>query len=653
MIDYSVFDSLFDSVIVIDQDRKILYCNEAAAALAGSSVRRLTKGVVFSDIYQLSEPDLFPMSGGSIGREESAPMQELSFTVKNSEKTGKLQVTIQPFAEGQGDKRWVMVMHDVTLEETLHVKYQGELEQKEGYIRDLQIAKAQLEDYSANLEKKVEERTVEVRQANRMLNAIMNSLGQGFLVFDAKGICSDIFTRACEDILEGIPAQKPIWEVLKLDQANTDQFKMWMQAVLAESLPFESLADLAPDLFHHSQARHIPLNFYPIRSEEGSITNIVMVATDRTREHQAEEALLKEQQYIQMVLKVIKSRDQFGLFLESAKNLIDKIKSDLNKPEDTFNVAEALRTLHTLEGEAGLFSAATIRQKARDCQEVLEPIKRGDIYDLHELLTELKVQVEQLEQAYGEFLRAHRDLLEILKVGKSRNIEVSVTKLLGFAKMLDESSSLPRLRERFSEDLLKQPISLYIQHFNEIAQHVAQIQGKQLEPVQFNCQNVKIAPGSIDPLIASMVHVFRNAVDHGIEDPATRMEKGKPEAGKIIVEAEKFDHNGQSWVRLCVKDDGNGIDPVKLREKLVQKYPNDSFQGQTDEQVIQGIFLPGFSSRESVGQFSGRGIGMDAVKTEVVSLGGKIWVESKLGMGTRLVIEFPEVAAVAVTAKSA
>src|SRR5690606_1061623 len=136
--------------------------------------------------------------------------------------SGKLQVTVQPFADQQ-DKRWIIIMHDVTLEETLHSKYQAELEQ-------VQQANAKLENYSKNLEHMVEERTAEVRTANRMLNAIMNSLGQGFLVFDAKGICSNIFTKACTEILECEPAQKPIWQVLKLKDAELNNFIMWIQA---------------------------------------------------------------------------------------------------------------------------------------------------------------------------------------------------------------------------------------------------------------------------------------------------------------------------------------------------------------------------------------------------------------------------------------
>lgn len=639
---YSVFDSLFDSTIVIDENRKIVYCNETAAALAGSSVRRLSKGVVFSDIFLLNAPGLFPVDGGEIGKESSMPMEELDFTIKNSERQGKLQVTIQPFSEGEAAKRWIIMMHDVTLEETLHKKYQGELEQKEVYINELKQAKSQLEDYSKNLEKMVEERTQQVRQANRMLNAIMNSLGQGFLVFDQEGVCSDVYTRACESILESVPVGKPIWQVLNLSHAELEQMKMWMKAAFSESLPFESLVDLAPSQYQHSANKHITLNYYPIRNEKEKIANIVLVATDRTREYEAEQALAKEQQYIQMVLKVIKNREQFRNFLKSVRTLLDSIKQDLTQKKSQFDFAEAFRTLHTLEGEAGLFSVGQLRTASRHCQELLEPFKQGLEFDREQVISDLYKRVLELETEYNNFLQNNEQLLSVIKTGDERVVEISAERLLQFAKELEQAGAAEPIKLNFTETILRQPLELYLNHFDEVVRHVAEVQGKMVNPLQFACSGVRIIPGSLDALISSLVHAFRNAVDHGIEAPADRLESGKAQAGTLKISAEFFMQQKTRWVRLSVADDGGGINPERVRQKLVNLYPNQGYESKAEQEVIQGIFLAGFSSKDSVGQFSGRGIGMDAIKTEVERLGGKVWVESKVSVGTTLYIEFPD-----------
>ena len=100
-------------------------------------------------------------------------------------------------------------------------------------------AMADLEDYAKNLEKKVESRTAELRSANHLLEAILNSLGQGFLIFDEKGNCLPIYSKICEKILETNPTKKKIWNVLKLSEQQAEEFKNWSKLVFEEVLPFE------------------------------------------------------------------------------------------------------------------------------------------------------------------------------------------------------------------------------------------------------------------------------------------------------------------------------------------------------------------------------------------------------------------------------
>src|SRR6185312_2471576 len=170
----------------------------------------------------------------------------------------------------------VVIARDVTIEEVLHAKYHKQLEK--------------LEDYSKNLEQMVEERTREVKRANVMLNAIMNSLGQGFFAFDSQGECLDFYTKACCDILEIEPARRKVWDVLKVSESDRVTFDMWMKAIFSESLPFESLRELGPSKFSHSAGRHIQLEYFPIRGENGAVISIVVVATDKTSETLANEA---------------------------------------------------------------------------------------------------------------------------------------------------------------------------------------------------------------------------------------------------------------------------------------------------------------------------------------------------------------------------
>jgi two-component system, chemotaxis family, sensor kinase CheA len=150
-------------------------------------------------------------------------------------------------------------------------------------------------------------------------------------------------------------------------------------------------------------------------------------------------------------------------------------------------------------------------------------------------------------------------------------------------------------------------------------------------------------------VFSSLVHVFRNAVDHGIEPPDERAWIEKDEAGQITLSFESMDEG----YRLTIQDDGQGIDPESIRKKLAKTHPQLNAAAQSDQDVIQNIFLPGFSSKEAIGEFSGRGVGMDAVREEVVKLGGNVKVYSEAGSGTKFVLEFPKMIAEPVTARSA
>ena len=171
-MDYSFFDALIDVVFIVNNEKGIVYCNEAAASLCESSVRRLTKGKPISEYIQFSEDNLFS--------DQVFPMTEMNFKLIKKDKDGKVQMSVQPFTGENSEPCWILVARDVTLEEVLHAKYHKQLEEKQVVIDQLKEAQTQLEAYSKNLEQMVEERTLEVKKANIMLNAIMDSLGQGF-----------------------------------------------------------------------------------------------------------------------------------------------------------------------------------------------------------------------------------------------------------------------------------------------------------------------------------------------------------------------------------------------------------------------------------------------------------------------------------------
>lgn len=631
-MDYSFFDSLIDGVFVFDKNKTVTYCNEAAASLVGLSVRRVLKGKKVYELIQFDDQNLFSMPEGNNGELSPVPNTELEFTIMKSQEVGKIQLTLQPFTEPSGESQWILILHDVTLEETLHSKYHAQLEAKEEVIEELKKAKQKIEDYSKNLEKMVEERTEALNQANMTLKAIMNSLGQGFLTFNKDGLCGDIYTRACESILESNPQEKMIWEVLNLKEDEIPHIKMWLQACFQENLPFESLKDLGPSDYRHSQGWHISLDFYPIRDNDNKILQVVMVATDKTKQIEAERAMEVEKQNSLMMIKLVKNKDQFLDFLSSVE---EKIQWLCQISEHNFNLEETYRVLHTLEGEAGIFSVKKVVDESKNCQQILEPLKAKITDEKHKIIKEFLNKVPDLKTSYYNFLDENQELFKTFKLYDSeKTVSLALNVIENYYKFLNQKPEINKAIEKFDNDFRKTDINNLFFHFDELIELVAEKTGKKVKPLKLNNNDIKVYHEPLKPFFNTLVHVFRNAVDHGIESPEERASVEKPESGLITIECYESDNN----LEFIITDDGRGIDPDVIRNKL----PNKS-KGLGDNEVIQLIFEPGFSSKAVVSDFSGRGVGMDAVKNMVEKFNGHIHVESVVGTGTKLFIDLPKI----------
>ena len=143
----------------------------------------------------------------------------------------------------------------------------------------------------------------------------------------------------------------------------------------------------------------------------------------------------------------------------------------------------------------------------------------------------------------------------------------------------------------------------------------------------------------IEEINDPLVHLIRNSVDHGIEPPEVRKEKGKSVKGTIVLSA---DHEGNDII-ITIEDDGKGIDPQVIAEKAVRRglVTADKVKEMSDKEIYNFIFAPGFSTAEKVTNVSGRGVGMDVVKTNVTKLHGIINIESEVGKGTKIIIKLP------------
>ncbi|KON80165.2 chemotaxis protein CheA [Azoarcus sp. PA01] len=183
-----------------------------------------------------------------------------------------------------------------------------------------------------------------------------------------------------------------------------------------------------------------------------------------------------------------------------------------------------------------------------------------------------------------------------------------------------------------------QPVGRLFQKYPRIARDLARNLGKDVELV-LDGEETEIDKTMIEDLADPIIHLIRNAVDHGVEDRAERIANGKPEKSVVRLEArQEGDH-----IILLVADDGRGMSPERLRAKALEKglITDEESNAMDERQSFNLVFLPGFSMASQVSDVSGRGVGMDVVRTNIQKLNGSIEIKSQLGKGTTFVISLP------------
>ena len=183
-----------------------------------------------------------------------------------------------------------------------------------------------------------------------------------------------------------------------------------------------------------------------------------------------------------------------------------------------------------------------------------------------------------------------------------------------------------------------QPIKKVFGRFPRVVRDLARNLKKEIN-LELVGEETDLDKNLVEALADPLVHLVRNSVDHGIEFPDVRVANGKPRTGLVVLSAEQEgDH-----ILLCISDDGAGMDPAKLRRVAVDKglYDEDTAARLSDIEAFNLIFAPGFSTKKEISDVSGRGVGMDVVKTKINQLNGSVDIQSTLGKGTRFIIKVP------------
>ncbi len=339
-----------------------------------------------------------------------------------------------------------------------------------------------------------------------------------------------------------------------------------------------------------------------------NIENVMIIFKDKTNVFYAEKELEEERRRSQSELDHITSLLHVGPqtfleFINEAASVLNSFKNNLTKIDNREFIDHSFREIHSLKGTAAYFNFKNIEKLSHNLENILSSIlQEGILEDSMENMTVI------LNEIFNEF----------------DSIKILTDRFKEFANLKLEA-----------ENQEKKELNLFFKSLELMVYRIADDMDKKIK-VDFSSK-VDTLP-HLAGLKNSIIHLLRNSIDHGIEEPLERISLEKDETANISI---KIDNGTKNRLDIVVKDDGRGIDYEKLELSARKKGFLEPEEVTDHQKLLNILFMPGFSSKEDVTQISGRGVGLNVVRDDIKKLGGKIGISSQLGKGSTFTIHLP------------
>lgn len=479
------------------------------------------------------------------------------------------------------------------------------------------------------------------------IETILENLGQAYMTCDRTGQIKGQPSSISTEIFGMNPSGHNLSDVLRLNDDEKKGVLEWVKLIFEEPIDFEDLCPIGPKFSDRILNKFIELDYQVIRNKKGKIARLVVIGTDKTEEKKFKEAAAEEAAYVKAILSMVTDKQNFIDFITEVQSILDYLKKTFNRTRTDIDVDHCFRLIHSVKGGAASFGLRKIGQMAHHLENEFTNLNITDPKTLREELDKKRVFfskiIKNLFGQLNDFLDKNDNILGLKKILENPSKELTVKKVenLGtrLKKELGEDS---KIYKDYLREFVLEPIGHAFQHFERATYQTAEKLGKE---VKFSMTNgdLKFYRPFYKPLVSSLIHAFRNAVDHGIEMPSEREDNKKRPYGRVKVDFKTKTKDKHKILSIIIEDDGRGIDPEIIGKLAVTKglTTQDKLNQLSKGEIIQFVMTAGFSSKEEATDMSGRGVGLDAIKFEAEALGGKAWVESKLYKGTQLFIEVP------------
>jgi two-component system chemotaxis sensor kinase CheA len=475
---------------------------------------------------------------------------------------------------------------------------------------DLADYYARLEQMNRTLEAKVDERTRALALRNGDMRLVLDNVDQGLLTLSASGVLGEE-RSSIVDRWFGAPAAGTLFAeyIRTVDPAFAQAFELGHEALLEGFLPTDLCLSQLPQRLLH-QGRNYHCHYTAIMAGE-RLDGLLIVIKDVTAELQQAKQEAEGKEVLALFNALASDRARFLSFVDEVNELLARLPGA--------DVVVQRRVLHTIKGNAGLVGLSVV---AGICHQLEDQID-----DLCAPLS--RRAFAPLEGRWGELTQQ----LRVLLGDKGRDlVEVSQRDLLRLDQEIQEGALPSHIRDRLAA-LTLEPAERPLEHLARYAQALALRCEKGEVDVRVDAGGVRLAARQWESVWAEMVHVVRNAIDHGLEPEAERRRTAKPIPAVVHLRTAVVD----GALTIEVEDDGAGIDWGAVRAAAaVRGLPHDS-----EEDLRRALFSDGLTTRRAVTDLSGRGVGLAALLRVIEARGGRAIVRSEAGVGSSFKLVFP------------
>ena len=483
-----------------------------------------------------------------------------------------------------------------------------------------------MDEYRQGLENKIQLRTADLAETNAFIKAMINSLSQGLLVFDRSQKIHRLNTKSCEALFA-----RPVTNQSFLDLINDPDYQNTQNAIemiFSNQLPFLDLAPLLPSFANlPNKNKKLHLDYFPMLDAQGIMIYIVVVITDQTREYAHQLAFEIEQTKVQMVIAILGDRQGYQQLQTDFDHFIQQTWHDIAANENLRQ--QRYRQAHTFKGRFLFFAIRAMGEQLHQLENLL----------LTNSPAPLGPALEQLASCYQQHQQFVHNTLGAWWAENANTIPIPLPTFQQILAQL-QKVNLPFARS-LQQTVDSIDLAVFYHNSAQFLARLAQEHHKQLLPVMIQTDHILLAKTRFRPFLDSLIHLWRNLIDHGIESPDERLTQSKPSEGFIQLKS-SYTTNGD--IILTISDDGQGINPQTIRQRLAELAAPAEILAESDEQIIYHIFDANFSTRteQELNLTSGRGVGMAVIAEEIAKINGVITLHSKVGTGSTFIFRIQQ-----------